>query len=189
MVAESGKFDLTLTPFKSDTMSSSLNPDAPLFQPSSANLVTDYLSDGNTGDFTTEDADTLLTSPSPLNTDTKDPCDGFVELFSDQPEEVPFEWDVDDFSPEWWNLVHTSSAFREFWMRGYEFDGDHILPEDDVHCGNLKVEEKQETEAEEKQEIPASESRGVDEEAVAEMVKSIEPNGSVTKDLLSKENH
>ncbi|KAH7283385.1 hypothetical protein KP509_34G004400 [Ceratopteris richardii] len=38
------------------------------------------------------------------------------------------EWDVEDFSPEWWNLVQTSPEFCEFWVRGYEAaDGDDFL--------------------------------------------------------------
>lgn len=61
----------------SPSLTSSLNPNAPLFIPSSAQMM--------------------------------HPDD-----------EVMPEWDVEDFSPEWWNLVQTSPEFCEFWLNGYE---------------------------------------------------------------------
>lgn len=56
------------------SVASTLNPNAPLFIPSSFQVIT----------------------------------------------EVMPEWNVEDFSPEWWNLVQTSPEFCEFWMREYE---------------------------------------------------------------------
>lgn len=44
----------------------------------------------------------------------------FIPSFFQEQAEVKTEWDVEDFSPEWWNLVQTSPEFCEFWMREYE---------------------------------------------------------------------
>ncbi|MCO5578079.1 hypothetical protein L7F22_031917 [Adiantum nelumboides] len=68
----------------SPSLTSSLNPNAALFVPSSAQFIT-------------------------IDDDSEDSF-----------EVVMPEWDVEDFSPEWWNLVQTSPEFCEFWIHGYE---------------------------------------------------------------------
>ena len=74
------------------SLASSLNPNAPLFIPSSyykhVDVDADAYGDGD-GD------------------------DGFTS-----------DWDeIEDFSPEWWNLVHISPYFCEYWLQNYEASG------------------------------------------------------------------
>eukprot|EP00250_Pteridium_aquilinum_P013526 c21392_g1_i1 orf=147-476(+) len=72
----------------SPSMTSSLNPNAALFIPSSAQVTTIHHDDD-----ADKDANNEVIMP---------------------------EWDVEDFSPEWWTLVQTSPEFCEFWLHGYE---------------------------------------------------------------------
>ncbi|KQK13666.1 protein EARLY RESPONSIVE TO DEHYDRATION 15 isoform X1 [Brachypodium distachyon] len=54
--------------------------------------------------------------------------------------EAEAEAEVDDFSPEWWRLVASSSSFRDRWLRDY---GDLGLLDDadDAHEGDGRKEE------------------------------------------------
>ena len=88
------------------SLASSLNPNAPLYIPSSHYKHVDVDGDGDAYG----DAD-----------------DGFTS-----------DWDeIEDFSPEWWNLVHISPYFCEYWLQNYEASG----AEEDLVILSLQDEE------------------------------------------------
>lgn len=148
-----------------------LNPDAPLFLPSPSPVPTDFF-DWSSEDFTSECPDASLIFPSQLNGSIDDLSESF-ELLDDELEDIPLEWNVDDFSPDWWNLVQTSPSFREFWLRGYEIDEDYfsldILSEESHGIDPFDFEMKEE----EDRATSTSGSRGVDVRFLVERMKRV----------------
>ena len=70
--------------------------------------------------------------------DDDDGVDGDGDAYGDADDGFTSDWDeIEDFSPEWWNLVHISPYFCEYWLQNYEASG----AEEDLVILSLQDEE------------------------------------------------
>lgn len=154
---------------------STLNPDAPVFKPSSTGPV---MVDLSAEDCMSEGPDSSLRLPWSLDVTLEEDLMATYGFLNGDPEVLPSEWNVDDFSREWWNLVHTSPSFREYWIQRYEIEEDYFNQAYLLEAGDeMRLSCKQTAEEERATAIPWS--IGLDMTDLIQMKKVTQLNKSV----------
>ncbi|KAG6603411.1 Protein EARLY RESPONSIVE TO DEHYDRATION 15, partial [Cucurbita argyrosperma subsp. argyrosperma] len=63
--------------------------------------------------------------------------DGRSKLNPNAPLFIPAAYQVEDFSPQWWQLVTTSTWYRDYWLSQHQEDGDFYMDGEDDFSNDI----------------------------------------------------